>query len=195
MYLCIFPKCATIRSEYLYSWYSGNCELQNVYNLPQSKSVCVIRNVLCLHNFGSIRQNLIWCMSYIEMVVCFMTLLNIHIFVSLLIVINITCSCCIVGRRPLFTNKRWILNYCSKEDKFTGDIEQHLIFVCPLYHNLRVSYSKPCWIAAIVWEQLNKRIMLDTSKHGTKLLPRLLKVVLYINIPVLLVVGFYIMPA
>ena len=123
--------------------------------------------------FGSIRQNLIRCMSYIEMVVCFMTLLNIHIFVSLLIVIHITCSCCIVGRRPLFTNKRWMLNYCSKEDKFTGDIEQHLIFVCPLYHNLRVSYSKPCWIAAIVWEQLNKRIMLDTSKHGTKLLPRL----------------------
>ena len=30
---------------YLYSWYSGKCGLQNVYNLLQSKGVCVIRKV------------------------------------------------------------------------------------------------------------------------------------------------------
>jgi len=41
----ICPKCATIRSEYLYNWYSGNCELHNIYNLLQSKNVCVIRKM------------------------------------------------------------------------------------------------------------------------------------------------------
>ena len=129
MYLCIFPKCATIRSEYLYSWYSGNCELQNVYNLLQSKSVCVIRNVLCLQHFRSIRQNLICCLSYFEMLVCFMTLLYIHIFVSLFIVINSICICCIVDQRTLFTNKHWTL---LNKKQLTSPISSYNIYLTKL---------------------------------------------------------------